>query len=69
MDLIDNASTAVQILIRSGAVLRVAYCFLRMTMSDEETLMYKKRIRNAVVFLVIAELVWVIKSLAIAYYG
>lgn len=69
MDLLDNASAALQIIIRSGTILRVGYCFLRMTMSEEETVMYKKRIRNSIVFLIISELVWVLKSLVLAYYG
>lgn len=69
MDLIYNVSNALQILIRSGAALRVAYCFLRMSMSEEETLMYKKRIRNSIVFLVLAEMVWILKNLIITYFG
>ena len=69
MSLIDEISNAVLILIRAGAVCRVAYCFLRLVTADEEAAQYKKRIRNTVVFYVMAESAFVLKDIFIHYFS
>lgn len=69
MDILKELSMAFIWLIRAGTVTRIAYCFLKMTQSDEEIGVYKKRMRNAVVFLVLAESIWQLKDLAIYYFG
>lgn len=50
MDILKELSMAFIWLIRAGTVTRVAYCFLKMMTSDEEQGVYKKRMRNALVF-------------------
>lgn len=53
--------------IRAGTTTRVAYCFLRMIGNDEEASIYKRRIKHAIAFYILAELVWVLKDI-ISYY-
>jgi hypothetical protein len=69
MPLIDSISDTVLILIRAGAVCRVAYCFMRLITVDEEAIQYKKRIRNTVIFYVIAELTYVLKDVILHYFA
>jgi hypothetical protein len=66
---IDDISKAVIILIRAGAICRLAFCFLRMTTAEEEAPQFKKRIRNTIVFYIIAELAFVLKDLIIHYFS
>ena len=68
MQYIDDISKVVIILIRAGAACRVVFCLIRMMTSEEEAPQYKKRIRNTVVFYIIAELAFVIKDLVIHYF-
>lgn len=56
------------ILVRAGAGLRAVYCFIRMGMNEEETSMYKKRLRNVVIFYILAELSWQLKDMVMGYY-
>ena len=69
MDLLKQMADAFIMLIRVGAIFRVVYCFVRMGTNEEEAIMYKKRVRNTVVFYVIAECIWQIKELVLGYYG
>ena len=59
----------VMLLIRAGAVFRVSYSFFRMITADEDSAMYKKRVKNTLVFYVIAESAFVIKNLILEYYA
>lgn len=68
MQYIDNISSAVITLIRAGTALRVVFCFFRMITAEEEALQFKKRIRNTVLFYIIAELAFVLKDIAIHYF-
>lgn len=69
MELVKEMSDAFTMLIRVGAVLRVAYCFIRIGASEDEGSMYKKRTKNTVMFYVLAESIWQIKELVISYYS
>jgi len=69
MDLIDNISAALIILIRAGVVFRVAFCFFRMITVEDEAPQYKKRLKNVLFFYVLAELVFVIKNVVLTYYA
>ena len=69
MDLIDNLSDFVLILIRLGAVFRVTFCIVRMITADEEAPQFKKRIRNILTFYIIAESVFIIKDLLFKYFA
>ena len=69
MSLIDEISNVVLILIRAGTVFRVAYCLLRLVTADEEATQYKKRIRNTIIFYILAECAFILKDLFIHYYS
>ena len=69
MQYIDDISMAVLILIRAGAVFRVIFSLIRLMTAEEEAAQYKKRIRNTVVFYIVAELAFVVKDLIIHYFG
>ncbi len=69
MDLINEISRTVIWLIRSGATFRICFCFFRLISADEDASMYKKRVKNTLVFYVIAECAFVIKNLVLTYYN
>ena len=69
MQYIDDISRAVLILIRAGAVFRVIFCLIRMMTADEEAPQFKKRIRNTIIFYIVAELAFVLKALIIQYFS
>ena len=68
MDLIDNVSQAVIIIIRAGAIFRVAFCFFRLLTAEEEAAQYRKRIKHVLLFYVLAECAFLLKDLILAYY-
>jgi len=69
MQYIDDISKAVLILIRAGAAFRVVLCLVRLMTAEEEEAQFKKRIRNTIVFYIVAELAFVIKNIIIYYYS
>ena len=69
MQYIDDISMAVLILIRAGAAFRVIFSLIRLMTAEEEAAQYKKRIRNTIVFYIVAELVFVVKDLIIHYFA
>ena len=66
---LDDISMAVIVLIRAGAVFRFIYCMLRLQGAEEEQAQYKKRVKNTVMFYVMAECIWQIKEIVFYYYG
>jgi hypothetical protein len=69
LSLIDEISNTVLILIRAGAVCRIAYCFLRLVTAEEEAVQYKKRIRNTVIFYLLAESAFILKDVFLTYFS
>ena len=69
MDIVDQLAVAFITLIRSGSVLRIIYCFITMAGDEEQAVTYKKRIKNTMVFYIMAESVYVIRDLAMYYYS
>ena len=69
MQYIDDISRAALILIRAGAAFRVVFCFIRLMTAEEEAAQYKKRIRNTIIFYIVAELAFVVKDLVINYFS
>jgi hypothetical protein len=69
MDYVDQISKAVILLIRAGAACRVVFCLVKLMTSEEEAMQYKKRIRNTLVFYIIAELAFVIKDIITHYFA
>lgn len=66
---LDDISMAVIVLIRAGAVFRFIYCMVRLQGAEEEQEQYKKRVKNTVMFYVMAECIWQIKEIVFYYYG
>ena len=52
-----------------GSTFRVVFCFVKMIYDEDSANAYKKKIWNAVAFLIISELNFVIADLIKAYYG
>lgn len=57
------------IIIPLGVTFRVVFCFIKMIYDEDSANAYKKKIWNAVAFLIISELIFVIADLIKAYYG
>lgn len=68
MDILKDLALAFIILIRVGAILRVVYCFISMGADEEQSKTYKKRIKNTIIFYIMAECIWIIKDLVLDYY-
>jgi len=69
MDIVNQLAVAFITLIRSGSVLRIIYCFIVIAGDEEQVVTYKKRIKNTIVFYIMAESVYVIRDLAMYYYS
>jgi hypothetical protein len=69
MTYIDDISKAVIILIRAGVGCRLVFCLVKLMTAEEDALQYKKRIRNTLIFCVIAELAFVLKDVFIHYFS
>ena len=65
---IDNITTGVMILVRLGVTGRFIFCMVKLIGAEEEALKYKKRAKNAVLFWIIAESIWIIKDSTFFYY-
>lgn len=51
-----------------GVTLRCIYCFIQMIYNEDERKLNIKRVKNALIFLVISQLVFVIKDIIEYYY-
>ena len=69
MDILRELALAFIMLIRSGSALRIIYCFIAMGADEDQSATYKKRIKNTIVFYIMAECVWIIKDLVMSYYA
>lgn len=68
MDYLRQISEVLIILIRLGVICRIVHSFIMICTSEEEAGSYKRRIKNAIVFYISAELIWQIKELVMQYY-
>ena len=66
---VDNICFWFQVLIRAGVIFRVVFCLVKIIISDDESAKYRKRIINAVGFLLLSELVFAIKNIVLTYYS
>lgn len=64
---IDQLSSYLQIAINSGLAMRDIYIFLKLTHESDEAPQYKKRLKNTVVFAVIAQLPFLIENIIVSY--
>ncbi|MEG2420825.1 MAG: hypothetical protein RSB55_04695 [Oscillospiraceae bacterium] len=68
MESIQELTHILQILIPIGAGARIAYCLSAMAMDSDEDKSYKTRIRNTLVFVVLAEVAAPLLLAVIRYY-
>ena len=69
MDIINRLIQVLRVgIIPAGVTLRVIYCFVKMMYSEDEVMIYKKRIVSIIIFGIVAELIFVIKDLIFWYY-
>ena len=57
------------VIIPIGTVARVVFCFIKMIYDEDATNSYKKKIYNAIAFLIISELIFVVVDIIESYYG
>ena len=70
MDTLNEIISVLRIaVIPLGTIFRVVFCFTKMIYDEEAQGSYKKKIRNTIVFGIIAELIFVILALVQGYYG
>lgn len=68
MDTINTLSVCMQGIISAGLLMRIIFCAVRLT-HEEESGRYSRRIKNSLVMLVIAQLIFPLKELLIFYFG
>lgn len=69
MEKINQMITFLQVIIPLGGAARIIYCLAVMSVDEEEQSSYKKRIRNILVFVVLAECASSFLRMAANYYG
>lgn len=69
MDTINTLSICMQGILSAGIVMRIIFCAVKLTHEEEEAGRYKKRIKNSVIILIIAQLIFPLKELIIYYLG
>ena len=69
METIQGFITLLLILIPAGGGARIVYCALAMTADQENSASYKRRIRNLIIFIILAECVSGILALVASYFG
>ena len=65
---VDDITNGLMIIVRLGVAARFIFCMVKLIGADEEALRYKKRAKNAVLFWILAESIWIIKDLILYYY-
>ena len=68
MEIIKELSDAFLVLIRAGTLMRIVYSFVMMSSNEDDEKSYKKKIRNVLIFYILAELSYVIKDIMFDYY-
>lgn len=69
MSIVDQIPAVLLWLIRAGTAFRVTYCLVRLIGADDEAPMYKKRIRNLLIFYAIAETALALKDIIISVFS
>ncbi len=69
METLNTLSICMQGIISAGLIMRVIFCSVRLTHEEDEAGRYKKRIKNSVIMLIIAQLIFPIKELLVTYLG
>lgn len=69
MTILNQMSVVIAGLIRSGAILRFIFCMIRLQAAEGDREMYQKRAKNTIIFMILAESVWVLQDIALHYYS
>lgn len=70
MGILDEIITVLRIaIIPLGVVFRVIFCLTKMIYDEDAQGSYKKKIKNTIIFGILAELVFVILDIIQGYYG
>lgn len=70
MDTLNEIITLLRVgIIPLGVLFRVVFCLTKMIYDEDAQASYKKKIKNTIVFGIIAELIFVILNLIQSYYG
>jgi len=65
---VDDITNGLMIIVRLGVVGRFIFCMVKLIGAEEEAMRYKKRAKNAMLFWILAESVWIIKDIVMFYY-
>jgi len=65
---IDDITNGIMILVRLGVIGRFIFCMVKLIGAEEEAMKYKKRAKNAVLFWIIAESIWLLRDMVFFYY-
>jgi hypothetical protein len=65
---IDDITNGLMILVRLGVAARFIFCMVKLIGAEDEAPRYKRRAKNAVLFWILAESVWIIKDIVFYYY-
>lgn len=68
MNTINELINVLKIIIGLGVTTRVIFCLIKMMYSEDAQATYKRKMINAVIFGIIAELSLVIKDVVMFYY-
>lgn len=66
---IDGLSYAIIGAINAGAIARIIFCVLMMNSGADEAHQMKRRIRNIIIFMIVADTIFTLKQIANYYYG
>ena len=69
MDTLNTLSLCMQGIISAGLIMRIIFCATKLMHEEGEAARYKRRIKNSVVMLIIAQLIFPIKEILISYLG
>lgn len=70
MGILDDIITLLRVaIIPLGVVFRVIFCLTKMIYDEDAQHSYKKKIKNTIIFGILAELVFVILDIIQGYYG
>ena len=69
MDTLNTLSLCMQGIISAGLIMRIIFCATKLMHEEAEAARYKRRIKNSVVMLIIAQLIFPIKEILISYLG
>ena len=68
IDPLSDIKNVVKMVIISGAICRIVYCIIRMILSDEEAPMCRRRIKHALIIVVLTLSITSFQNMLSAYF-